>query len=78
MQEPRVNRKLRAPRFETEGSRAVPLILDITTRADLIKCKRPVFTNVSARGMPEAVAVGIAIFTTDDLQASDIITSRLT
>ena len=56
-------------------------ILDITTRprAELIECMRPVFTNVSARGKPEAEVVGIAISTgaIGDLQASDIITSRL-
>ena len=52
-------------------------VLDITTRAELIECKIPVFTNVQVRGMPEAEAVGIAIFRMEDLEASDIILSKL-
>ena len=52
-------------------------VLDITTRAELIECKSPVFTNVQVRGMPEAEAVGIAIFSMEDLEASDIILSKL-
>ena len=51
--------------------------LDVTTRAELIACKRPVFTNVQARGQTDAEAVGVAIFTVEALEASEIILSKL-
>jgi hypothetical protein len=51
--------------------------LDITTRAGLLACKKPVFTNMTARGDANALIVGIAIITFEDLEAADLILDKL-